>query len=269
MSNPSQSPVRRAYTPDNSVLCSYCQAPLDPFYYFCLRCATPYKPVVSLTGSVQPAPLGDAERIAKMAPHTWTVFWTFAAVVIAAALVSLPFMTRESMAIFYFISTLAVLVTSLIFASIHWRPLAAQLRTSGFLKWEAWASLAALVPLLLLNFGYHFFIRQLSGVHDIGLGVDLPIPLAVIIFCIFPAISEEIAFRGLVQYWLEVSIAPAKALVLGSAMFAALHFSLLSFPYLFLVGLLLAFVRRRTGSLYPGMLIHFLHNLVVITLFRL
>ncbi len=50
-------------------------------------------------------------------------------------------------------------------------------------------------------------------------------------------------------------------------MFAALHFSVISFFYLFTVGMLLATVRRRTGSLYPGMLIHFLHNLVVITLF--
>jgi membrane protease YdiL (CAAX protease family) len=29
----------------------------------------------------------------------------------------------------------------------------------------------------------------------------------------------------------------------------------------------LAIVRRRTGSLYPGMLMHFLHNLAVVILF--
>jgi membrane protease YdiL (CAAX protease family) len=90
-----------------------------------------------------------------------------------------------------------------------------------------------------------------------------------LVFCLFPAITEEIAFRGLIQYWLEVSLTPMKALLLGSAMFAGLHLAPLSFPYLFTVGATLAIVRRRTGSLYPGMLIHFLHNLVVITVFPL
>ena len=52
-------------------------------------------------------------------------------------------------------------------------------------------------------------------------------------------------------------------------MYAGMHLSILSFPYLFTVGATLALVRRRTGSLYPGMLIHFLHNLVVITVFPL
>jgi membrane protease YdiL (CAAX protease family) len=268
MPAPLSTPVRRIHTSEASGQCSYCSAPLDPFYYFCLRCATPYKPIQSITGSVQPTPLDDGQRIAKLAPHTWTVFWTFAAVVIGAAVISVPFTTRDNAGFFYFLSTLAVLVTSLVFASIHWRPLAAQFRSSGLFKWESWAALAALVPLLLLNYGYHTLVSQVPGYTEISLDPALPFALSLIVLCIFPAISEEIGFRGLVQYWLEISISPAKALVLGSAMFAALHFSIISFPYLFLVGVFLAWVRRRTGSLYPGIFLHFLHNLAVITLFR-
>ncbi|MCL2648428.1 MAG: CPBP family intramembrane metalloprotease [Phycisphaerales bacterium] len=268
MSDLQPTPVRRDYGSAPAQFCAYCQAPLDPFYYFCLRCATPYKPVVTVVGQGRPAPLSDAERIAKMAPQTWTVFWTFAAVVIAAALVSLPFGARDHMGVFYFFSSLAVLVTTMIFAVIHWRPLAAQFRQIGFHKWQAWAGVGVLIPLLGLNYVYHAMLQGLAG-HDLSrLPTDLSLPVAIVVFCAFPAVAEEIAFRGLVQYWLDISLAPAKALVLGSAMFAALHFSLLSFPYLFLVGVLLALVRRQTGSLYPGMLIHFLHNLVVIALFR-
>ncbi len=81
--------------------------------------------------------------------------------------------------------------------------------------------------------------------------------------------TEEIAFRGLVQHWLQIAIAPWKGLVLASALFMALHFSAISAPYLFAVGMLLGYVKQRTGSLYPSMLIHFLHNLVVITFFSL
>jgi membrane protease YdiL (CAAX protease family) len=49
----------------------------------------------------------------------------------------------------------------------------------------------------------------------------------------------------------------------------ALHFSVLSAPYLLLVGMLLGWAKLKTGSLYPTMLIHFLHNFIVITFFHL
>jgi membrane protease YdiL (CAAX protease family) len=190
-------------------------------------------------------------------------------VVIGCTLVALPFQMfgGERSPIFYLLSTVAIFVTTVIFTSIHWRPLSAQLKRSGFGHWEAWAGIASLIPLLLLNYTYHMLVRKFSPFGGSNITDDIPLPIGILIFCVFPAVTEEIAFRGLVQYWLEVALTPTKALFLGSAMFAGLHFSVLSFPYLFLVGAALALVRRRTGSLYPGMAMHFLHNLVVITCF--
>jgi membrane protease YdiL (CAAX protease family) len=54
--------------------------------------------------------------------------------------------------------------------------------------------------------------------------------------------------------------------IVASALFAGMHFSVISFPYLFLVGMLLGWTKWKTQSLYPSMLIHFLHNLIVIEL---
>ena len=59
----------------------------------------------------------------------------------------------------------------------------------------------------------------------------------------------------------------AVTLIAMSFLFAAMHFSIASLPYLFLVGMLLGWVKWKTGSLYPSMLIHFLHNLIVIEFF--
>ena len=59
------------------------------------------------------------------------------------------------------------------------------------------------------------------------------------------------------------------AVLIASALFMALHFSVLSAPYLLLVGMLLGWAKLKTGSLYPSMLIHFLHNFIVISFFRL
>jgi len=264
-------PVQRDYSAPGPVQhCTYCNAPLDPFFYFCLRCATPYKRVEAITGMVQPAPLTDGQRVKRMAPHTWTVFWTYAWVLIGCAVVSIPWELKSGPSpVLYFLTTLAILVTTVIFACIHWRPLVAQFRKIGFLQWEAWAGLAMLVPLLLADLGMYLLVRQIAPEHMRDPSEGLPLAVGIVLFCFFPAVTEEIAFRGLLQYWLDVSLTPTKALLLGSAMFAGMHFTIISFPYLFCVGAVLALVRRRTGSLYPGMLIHFLHNLIVITVFPL
>ena len=91
----------------------------------------------------------------------------------------------------------------------------------------------------------------------------------IVLFCLFPAVVEEIAFRGLVQHWLQTAISPLKAMLPASALFTALHFSVLGAPYLFMVGMLLGWAKWKTGSLYPSMVIHFLHNLVVIEYFNM
>ena len=64
-----------------------------------------------------------------------------------------------------------------------------------------------------------------------------------------------------------MAVAPRTAITLSAGLFALMHFSVLSAPYLFLVGLLLGWARWRTGSLYPSMVAHFVHNLVVLETF--
>jgi len=248
-----------------TTLCAYCGAPLDPFFYFCKRCATPYKTAQSMVGASAPAPLTDAQRVKSMAPHTWTVFWTYAWVLMIVGVIGL--FLRPEPWVMYSIDTFALFVTTAVFAAIHWRPLKAQFGTLGFNKWQAWAGLGILVPLLVGNYALTMLFESLFRGGHSGPSMDLPFPAAVLIFCVFPAIMEEVAFRGLLQYWLEISLAPLPAWLLGSAMFAGLHMQPFTFLYLMSVGMLLAWVRRTTGSLYPGMLIHFLHNLVVIALF--
>jgi len=73
----------------------------------------------------------------------------------------------------------------------------------------------------------------MKSLHDLHLSKLTMVTL----FCLFPAITEEIAFRGLVQHWLVSAIAPMRALLIASALFMALHFSVLSAPYLLLVGM--------------------------------
>lgn len=82
--------------------------------------------------------------------------------------------------------------------------------------------------------------------------------------CIEPAIIEELAFRGIILTGLQRVLPDRDAALVSSLMFMVLHLAVPSFPHLFLIGLALSYLRIRSGSLYPGMLMHFLHNFLIV-----
>jgi uncharacterized protein len=54
--------------------------------------------------------------------------------------------------------------------------------------------------------------------------------------------------------------------VLNAALFAAAHVVTLLLPGLFVVGLFLAYLRERSGSIWPSVLLHALQNGVALLL---
>lgn len=73
-------------------------------------------------------------------------------------------------------------------------------------------------------------------------------------------ICEETFFRGFVFAGFLNRMPVAVAIVLSSLLFAIAHADLGSFAVLFSIGLALAFIRWRTRSLWPGILLHLLNN---------
>ncbi|NQT11773.1 MAG: CPBP family intramembrane metalloprotease, partial [Planctomycetes bacterium] len=63
---------------------------------------------------------------------------------------------------------------------------------------------------------------------------------------------------------LQGTLGPRDALIVSALMFMVLHVAVLSFPHLLLMGLVLGYLRMKSGSLYPCMVLHFTHNLLVI-----
>lgn len=246
---------------------------MSPYFYFCPSCATPYKAIEAVLPRLYVAAPSEGELIEKKAPHVWTLFWSFAGVLLGTAILSYILFRDSHPDVALLVRMAGLVAVTAVFASMHWRSLAVQLKRLGFLRWEALVGLAALAPLLAVNYYYHSWILRLAGVdegdlflnrlREMGWG-DTEMILAI---CAFPALVEELAFRGLVQHWLQAAIRPWRALVLASLLFMAMHASIISAPILFAVGMLLGWTKLRTGSLYPAMLIHFLHNYVVIEYF--
>jgi uncharacterized protein len=84
---------------------------------------------------------------------------------------------------------------------------------------------------------------------------------ATLLAAVFVApFCEEVFFRGFVFPGLRRKMPVALAIVTSSFLFAVAHADIGSFAVLLVIGLMLAFVRWRTGSIWPGMLLHMLNN---------
>ena len=79
-------------------------------------------------------------------------------------------------------------------------------------------------------------------------------------------LGEELCFRYVIFKNLEHRAGPFPALLLTSFLFAGVHFNLQVMPSLFLLGLWLGTLYRRTGSLLAPVIAHSLFNAVSFTL---
>jgi uncharacterized protein len=104
-------------------------------------------------------------------------------------------------------------------------------------------------------------------VDDMTQGQQLtPLHLIMLLLgvAVVAPIVEELFFRGMLYPLLRRRLPGWLAIVANAAIFAALHFIPILLPILFVMGLLLTFVRARTNSVIPGMLIHALNNTVFV-----
>jgi nitrite reductase/ring-hydroxylating ferredoxin subunit len=96
------------------------------------------------------------------------------------------------------------------------------------------------------------------------------ISLAVAAAVVAAPIAEEFFFRRVLQGWLERSVAPgdaASAIVGSAAAFALAHTGQgLAWLPLFLFGIVLGWLSRRTGSIVPCILLHAAFNAVSIAI---
>lgn len=88
--------------------------------------------------------------------------------------------------------------------------------------------------------------------------------LLIILVAIIAPIAEELFFRGMLYPLLRQRWSPTVAIVVNGLLFAVIHFIPILLPGLFFVGIVLAWVRERSGSLIPCMLIHALQNAIVL-----
>jgi len=153
---------------------------------------------------------------------------------------------------------LGVLGAGLVFFVAFWEQLGTLL---GLPRWGGWrvpalavlamASLYAALRLLAAVWP-EVFTSLTASYRDAGE------TLTMALFQIGPltALGEEMLFRGVLLTGIRTVLPAAPAIALSALMFAATHLSLGSLPHVFALGVLFAWLVVRTGSLWPGIVLH-------------
>ncbi len=92
------------------------------------------------------------------------------------------------------------------------------------------------------------------------LGADIPVWQMLFFFAVLPGIFEEIAFRGVLLHGLRSQLEPVQLVLVAGIVFGFFHVDLFRIPPTSLLGVLLVIAVIRSGSIYPAMAWHALHN---------
>lgn len=83
---------------------------------------------------------------------------------------------------------------------------------------------------------------------------------AFISICVFPAIFEELAFRGILLKAFKRCIGDGGAIFVTALLFGLFHSNFYQATYAFVLGLVLAYMTVKTNSILPAVITHFVNN---------
>lgn len=140
-----------------------------------------------------------------------------------------------------------------------------------------WKTVLILIGISILCI---FGLQYIVGGFNIGLTAlgykltDFSLPysnagwyiLNLLLLAVLPAIAEELVFRGVIFNGLRRNVSDAAAIFLSATLFTLMHSSLEQFIYPFILGVILAWLVLRTGSVVSSIIVHMCNNALAITL---
>lgn len=161
------------------------------------------------------------------------------------------------------VSVFSSVITLIIFLKTKWTPL-----TRGYLlskPWGTllWVALFALGTIIPLSFLYEQLGIEMDENTQQILTSLMKEPWGYVAVGILAPLAEEVVFRGAILRTL-LGIMSKKnhwvAIMISAAIFGAVHCNQAQFINALLMGLLLGWMYYRTGSLVPGILLHWINN---------
>ncbi len=153
--------------------------------------------------------------------------------------------------------------------------LTTQPRESLALRWPPLWSLgvALLLALLLLPPLAQitlWILQQFPVIYEYAKETQSPLDwssspwVSLLVFAWLPAFCEEVTFRGFILTGLQRRFRPRTAVVISSFLFALFHLNVFQLLPTFFLGLVLAYLTTRCGSILPSILFHLLYNTLIL-----
>jgi membrane protease YdiL (CAAX protease family) len=162
----------------------------------------------------------------------------------------------------------SILSSAFIIALFFWRGWTPKSR--GYLQSRPWVTLIwvaiATLGLILPATGLEE-IMKLNMPHQLAelFNGIMKQPLGYVAVGIMAPFAEEVAFRGAILRRLLSVLGNNKhwiAILISALLFGAIHANLAQFVHATLLGLLLGWMYYRTGSIIPGVVLHWVNNTV-------
>ena len=118
-----------------------------------------------------------------------------------------------------------------------------------------------------------YLTQQLFGAPAPLRHIELLVPQApdwryvagvVLLVGVAAPFAEELFFRGVLYGWLRARLGVFFGIGLSAALFSLAHMIAQSFVPILILGVVLAIIFERSGSLWPGIMVHGIHNTAII-----
>jgi hypothetical protein len=240
--------------------CPHCGCAQLPSAAFCSACGFEFR--APRFGDEPPPPVPSWDRRARLQgkPAIRVV-----AAILAALAASLPLhlLARDATALLLLDALLAGVVLGCV--ALERGALAPALAASG--GWLLALAVPAAYAVQALGWIWVRILKSALGEPPGGHPfAGMPLWVQWVSVVAVAGIFEELAFRGVFLRSAKIFLRPVAAHLLTAGAFAAIHFNPPLFPYHFLVGLTLGWLRERSGSLWPPILMHAAHNAAVLGL---
>lgn len=115
--------------------------------------------------------------------------------------------------------------------------------------------LIAELPIRVRNAGVHYY----SSFHNYFS------PTLVMIYSVafMPALFEELAFRGVLYHYFSAVVDERRVVFITAVIFSVMHLNSVSLIWLFPLGLLLGYLRKKHHTVWYGVLFHFTFNFLI------
>jgi uncharacterized protein len=226
----------------------------------CITCGALYKPQAVFCSAC------GLRRAADIAPTNdiRVAIWFFVAL-LAVLVPSVVYVVHFKGNVFYadVAGSAGLLVVTLVFSIASrrlWWPL---YRTIGFRGSTYGLIVLAAPAVMAVVYGYTKVLARIFDIHvpsELEVFAGHHVVWAIGLVTILPPIVEELAFRGIMYTSLRQTLGVSESIVISSFAFGLLHLSIPALVTHVPLGIYFCYLRERSGSLWPSMLAHALHN---------